>query len=239
LVAGGVPGGAERETRPQAMSALWTRIGRVISILIQIIFVLAALVGVIIFLRPHWNPAIKLIADIYPMEFRVPVNVGQLTAVTRSNQPINPAIAQILAVTNANGFARIDLTNEGNLPIDDVHIFVSGANIYVKGNPNIENSVIFPAYGGITVPKLEQGNWITIYVWSSIISGTYSSWDNLSTQFTIMSSQGVADKKFHITVGSGAEFIDKHFILIASVFSLLFLLSAVGLLIWAFRFHYD
>jgi hypothetical protein len=54
-----------------------------------------------------------------------------------------------------------------------------------------------------------------------------------------MSSQGVADKKFHITVGSGAEFIDKHFIIILIIFSMLFLLSVVGLLIWAFRFRYD
>jgi len=221
------------------MSALSARIGRVVSILVQIIFVLAALVGVIYFVLPNWNTSTKLIADIYPMEFRLPVNVEQLTAVARSNQPINSTIAHILAVTNANGFARIDLTNEGNLPINDIHIWVSGANIYVKGNPNIGNSIVFPAYQGVTVPKLERGSWITIYVWSSIISGKYSSWDTLSTQFTILSSQGVADTKFHITVGSVAEFIDKNFIIILSVFSMLLFLSVVGLLIWAFRFRQD
>jgi hypothetical protein len=221
------------------MSALSARIERVVSILIQSIFVLAALVGVIIFVLSNWNTSTRLIVDIYPMEFRVPINVEQLTAIARSNQPINPAIAHILAVTNANGFARIDLTNKDNLPIDDIHIWVSGADIYVKGNPNILNSIVFPEYQSITIPKLEQSSWITIYVWSSITSGRYSSWDSLSNQFTITSSQGVADKRFHIPVGSAAEFIDKHFIIISSIFSLLILLSVVGLLIWAFRFRQD
>ena len=221
------------------MSALWARIGRVVSILIQIIFILAAFVAIIVFVRSYWHPATTLVADVYPMEFRVPVNGGQLAAVARSNQPINSTITHILAVTNANGFARIDLKNEGNLPIDDIRIWVSGADIYVKGNPNIENSVVFPAYDGIKVPKLEQGNSITIYAWYNIISGRYSSWDTLSNQFTIIYSQGVADRRFHITVGSAAEFIDKHFVIISGVFSLLFLLSVVGLLIWAFRFRQD
>jgi hypothetical protein len=219
------------------MSALRARIGHVVSIFIQIIFVFAGLVAITIFVCSYLNTGTKLVADIYPMEFRVPVNGGELAAVARSNQPINPTIAHILAVTNANGFARIELKNDGNRPIDDIHIRVFGADIYVKETPKMGNSIVIPASEatGITVPKLAKGSAIRVYVWSSIIPGSYSSWDALYDQFTITFSQNFADRRFHMTVGAVAEFVDKHFMIIFGVFSMLFLLSIVGLLTWAFR----
>jgi hypothetical protein len=193
--------------------------------------VLAGIATIIPFVYSYLKPATKLVADIYPMEFRLPVDLGALVAATRSNQPMDPAIAHILAVTGTNGFARIDLRNEGDLPVDDIHIHVAGATVYAKGTPNVNDSVVLPSdETGIKLVKFEQGRSITIYVWSAIILGSYTSWDTLHDQFQITFSQGIADKRFHITVGATAEFIDKHFWIFASAFGLLFLLSALGLL---------
>jgi hypothetical protein len=216
-------------------------IGRLVSVLIQIIVVLAALAAIITFVRSYWIPATRLVADIYPMEFRLPVDGGELTAATRSNQPMDPAIAHVLAVTNANGFARIDLKNEGTLPIERINIRVRGAVIYAKGTPNVQDSVVIPISdeSGITVPKLTQGGFITIYVWSGIAWGTYSSWDTLEDQFQITFPQGVADERFHITVGGLSEFIDKHFLIFLNAFGILFLLSTAGLVVRVFRFGQD
>ena len=222
------------------MSGFWARIGRVGAIAVQIILVAAGIATISPFVGSYLNPSTKLVADIYPMEFRLPVTGGELGAATRSSQPMDPAIAHLLAVTGANGFARIDLKNQGNLPIEGIHIRVFGAAIYAKGTPNMGDTVILPSDAtGIKLAKLEQGDSITVYVWSAIILGSYTSWDTLDDQFQITFSQGVADKRFHITVGGSAAFIDKHFLIFSSAFGLLFLLSAIGLIIRAVRFRQD
>jgi hypothetical protein len=142
------------------MLALLVRIGRVVPILVPVVAVLAGLATIIPFVGSYWHPATKLVADIYPMEFRLPENGGELAAATRSNQPMDPAVAHLLAITNANGLARIDLKNAGNLPIEDIHIRTLGADVYAKGTPNTGDSVVIPASEatGITLPKLEQGS---------------------------------------------------------------------------------
>lgn len=140
------------------------------SVVAQVIFVAAGLVTVSSFIASYLHPTTRLVADIYPMEFRMPVTSGDLgRAWTKlsPNQPMDRAIAHVFAVTGANGFARIDLRNEGSLPIEDIHIRAAGiAATYAKGTPNMGDTVVLPSGDkGITIAKLEQGSGITIYVW--------------------------------------------------------------------------
>jgi len=222
------------------MPRLWTRLGPPVGILVQFIFVLAALASIITFARLYLNPATKLVADIYPMEFRLPVDSAALAAATRSNQPMDSAIVHLLALTSVNGLARIELKNEGNLRLEDIHIHVFGAAIYAKGTTNTGDTVVLPSdAAGVTLSKLEQGSSITIYVWSAIVLGSYTSWGTLDDQFKITFSQGVADKRFHIIVGVIPEFIDRRFLIFSGAFGLLFLLSAIGLIIRVARFRQD
>jgi hypothetical protein len=168
------------------MSGLWARIGRVGTIAVQIIVVLAGLATIIPFINSYVSPSNKLTADIYPMEFRLPVNLDEITMATRSTQPMNPALANLLSVGASNGFARIDLFNAGNLPIEDIHIRVSGATIYVKGTQNMNDSSVIPSdASGIRLTTLEQGSSITIYAWAGIVWGSYTNWDQLDNQFQI------------------------------------------------------
>jgi hypothetical protein len=81
------------------MSRLWARIGRIGTITVQVIVVLAGLATIIPFISSFLNPSSKLTADIYPMEFRLPVNLDEIAVATRTNQLMNPAIAHLLAVS--------------------------------------------------------------------------------------------------------------------------------------------
>jgi hypothetical protein len=218
--------------RPQLIEAA--------SVFAQAILVAAGLVTVGSFIASYLHPTTRLVADIYPMEFRMPVNGGDLgRAWTKlsPNQPMDPAIAHVFAVTDANGFARIDLRNEGSLPIDGIHIRAAGIGAtYAKGTPNMGDTVVLPSDDkGITIEKLEQGSAITIYVWSGIILGSYSHWNGLDDQFQIIYSQGVAEKRFHIPAGTTAEFIDRHIVIFYTAFSVLFTLSVAGLAFRLFR----
>lgn len=153
--------------------------------------------------------------------------------------PMDPTIAHVLAVSDANGFARIDLRNEGNLPIERIHIRAAGIRAtYAMGTPNVGDTVVLPSDDkGITIEKLEQGSAVTIYVWSGIIWGSYSHWNGLDDQFQITYSQGVAEKRFYISVGTTAEFIDKHIVIFYTAFGVLFTLSVIGLAFRLFRGH--
>jgi hypothetical protein len=210
------------------------------SVIAQVILVAAGLVTVGSFIASYFYPTTRLVADIYAMEFRMPVDIGDLgRAWTKlsPNQPMDPAIAHVFAVTGANGFARIDLRNEGSLPIEGIHIRAAGIGAtYAKGTPNMGDTVVLRSDDkGITIETLEQGSGVTVYIWSAIILGSYSHWSGLDDQFQIIYSQGIAEKRFHIPVGITAEFIDKHIVIFYAAFGVLFTLSVAGLAFRLFR----
>ncbi len=227
------------------LGPLWVwlraRIGRFGTGISQTVSVLAGLAAIIPLILSFWSPSNRLVADIYPMEFRQPINLGVVTLAVRNNQPMNPEIAHLLMTNGANGFARIQLYNGGSLPIDDVRIRVSGASLYVSGTPNMGDSSFIPSdsAGAIKLPLLEQGSSITIYAWAGIVWGTYTDWSTLNDQFQITFSKGVADKRFHIPVGTIAEWIDRNLALVSISFSLLFLLPFIGLIVRLSRYRHS
>src|SRR5271155_209125 len=94
----------------------WTRIGRAANFAVQVLTVLSGIAGLIIFRDWLLNPSNRLVADIYPMEFRLPANTDAIAALTQQiNKPMTPDVASIVSAGGANGFARIQLSNEGSL----------------------------------------------------------------------------------------------------------------------------
>src|SRR5437762_2255360 len=139
----------------------WTRIGRAANLAVQVLTVLSGIAGLILFGDWLLNPSSRLVADIYPMEFRLPANASAIAALAQQiNKPMPPDVASIASTGGVNGFARIQLSNEGSLPIEDIRIHVSGIGvIYAKGTPNMNDSVIVQSddVNGITLPSLGQG----------------------------------------------------------------------------------
>src|SRR5260370_15710654 len=214
------------------MSRLLAWIGRTVNIILPIIAVVSGLATIIPFVQPYFYTSSELVADIYPMEFRLPVSLDAVALATRTNQPMNRDIANLLSVSGANGFARIDLLNGGVLPLEDIRIRVMGGTVYVKGTPNVNDSSVIPSdhTTGVKFPTLEQGSSVTIYVWASIVHGTYTDWNTLDKQFQITFSKGVAAKRFHIPVGIISEWIDRNFVIFVVVLAVLFILSLILLI---------
>lgn len=222
------------------MSRLLAWIGRSANIIVPIIAVVSGLATIIPFVQSYVYTSSKLVADIYPMEFRLPVSLDAVLRATRTtNQPMDRDIANLLSVGGANGFARIDLLNGGSLPLEDIRIRAFGATVYAKGTPNMNDSSVVPSDDttGIKLPTLEQGSSVTIYVWAGIVEGTYTNWDTLDKLFQITFSKGVAAKRFHIQVGTIAEWIDRNLVIFAVVLAVLFILSLIVLIMRVLRYR--
>jgi hypothetical protein len=221
----------------------WTRIGRATNFAVQILTVFSGIAGLILFGDWLSNPSNRLVADIFPMEFRMPANTSAIAALAQQiNKPMAPDVATIVSTGGANGFARIQLSNEGSLPIQDIHIHVLGIGVvYSKGTPNMNDSVIIHSddVNGVTIPSLGQGSSITIYTWAGTVWGSYSDWSSLPDQFQITYSKGVAVKRFHIPVGTIAAWVDRNTILVIIGFGALFIMSLTGLAARFVRFRQD
>src|SRR5271163_1024312 len=125
--------------------------------------IVLAIVAVMTFLRHE--PSSQLVADIRPMAFRLPLTTDQLAKLTHTDKPIDEGLTHLLEVSRAMGLVKIDLHNDGDLPISGIRINVDQAMAYAIGKEGVDDSSVLPSdQSGITLPNLTQGTSITIYV---------------------------------------------------------------------------
>jgi hypothetical protein len=170
----------------------WARVGQIGSAVIAI----AAVVTIIITLS---GPSSRLVADIRPMAFRLPVTTIQLSELIQTDKSASVPLGELMKVSRATGLVKIDLYNNGDFPISAIHINVADAYLYAKGIEGVDDSAIVPSdQSGITLDNLTQGSSVTIYVWTGTQAETYRHWANLDDKFKITFSQGVAQKYIYI-----------------------------------------
>jgi len=137
---------------------VWARVGQIGTALAGI----AAVVALIFTLN---SPSSRLVAEIRPMAFRLPVTDGQLAEQTKTDKSVSPALGPFMQASRATGLVKIDLYNNGEFPISAIHINVSDAFLYAKGTEGVDDSsVISSDQSGITLDTLTQGSSTTIYV---------------------------------------------------------------------------
>lgn len=108
----------------------WGLIGKA-SVILGILGAIATVLG---YLGTFNAPSSRLVADIRPMAFRLPVTDGQISELTKTDKPISQGIAHLVEISRATGLVKIDLQNNGDLPIADIHINVDQAMLYATGS---------------------------------------------------------------------------------------------------------
>jgi hypothetical protein len=93
---------------------VWARVGQIGTALAGI----AAVIALIISLN---TASSRLVAEIRPMAFRLPVTVDQLAELTKTDKPVSAALGNLMRVTRATGLVKIDLYNNGDFPVSGVH----------------------------------------------------------------------------------------------------------------------
>jgi hypothetical protein len=160
---------------------------------------IAAVVAIIISLN---TPSSRLVAEIRPMAFRLPVTAGEIAELTKTDKPASAAIGELMKVSRATALVKIDLYNNGDFPISAIHINVAEAILYARGTEGVDNSSALPSDSlGTTLDSLMQGSSATIYVWTGTQAESYRHWSNLDDKFKITFSQGVARKYIYIEGG--------------------------------------
>jgi hypothetical protein len=101
---------------------VWARIGQIGTALAGV----AAVVAIIISLN---TPSSRLVAEIRPMAFRLPVTGEEIAKLA----PAGAALGELMKVGRAAGLVKIDLYNNGDFPISAIHINVADAVLYAKG----------------------------------------------------------------------------------------------------------
>jgi hypothetical protein len=169
----------------------WARVGQIGTALAGI----AAVVGIIIALN---TPSSRLVAEIRPMAFRLPVTAGEIAKLA----PAGASLGELMKVGRATGLVKIDLYNNGDFPISAIHINVADAVLYAKGTEGVDDAAVLASdNSGTTLDSLTQGSSLTIYVWTGTQAETYRHWANLDDKFKITYSQGVARKSIYIEGG--------------------------------------
>jgi hypothetical protein len=172
---------------------VWARVGQIGTALAGI----AAVIGIIIALN---TPSSRLVAEIRPMAFRLPVTADQLPELTKTdNKPVSAALGNLMRVSRATSLVKIDLYNNGDFPISGIHINVADAVLYATGTEGVDNSSVLPSdQSGTTLESLTQDSTVTIYVWTGTQAENYRHWFSLDDKFRITFSQGVARKNIYI-----------------------------------------
>jgi hypothetical protein len=137
----------------------WATIGKVAA-LATIVGTIFVIIG---FVSTLTAPSSRLVADIRPMAFQMPVSAGQLSELSKTNTPIDSALAHLIEVGRATSLVKINLYNNGELPIAGIHINVAHAMLYAKGSEGMYDSSVLPSdLSGTTVDNLLQGGHATI-----------------------------------------------------------------------------
>src|SRR5438309_997054 len=97
---------------------VWAIVGQIGTALAGI----AAVVAIVIGLN---TPSSRLVAEIRPMAFRLPVTDSQLAELTKTDKPVSPAVGPLMQASRATGLVKIDLYNNGDFPVSAIHINVS------------------------------------------------------------------------------------------------------------------
>jgi hypothetical protein len=183
---------------------VWARVGQIGTALAGI----AAIIGIIISVS---TPSSRLVAEIRPMAFRLPVSADQLVGLTKTDKSVSAALDNLMRVNRATSLVKIDLYNNGDFPISGIHIKVADAVLYAKGTEGMDNSSVLPSdQSGTTLESLLQGSAVTIYVWTGIQAETFRHWSDLEDKFNITFSQGVARKKIYIEGSPIAGWFDRY-----------------------------
>ena len=157
---------------------VWARVGQIGTALAGI----AAVIAIIISMN---TPSSRLVADIRPMAFRLPVTTIQLSELIQTDKSASVPLGELMKVSRATGLVKIDLYNNGDFPISAIHINVADAYLYAKGIEGVDDSAILPSdQSGITLDNLTQGSSVTIYVWTGTQAETYRHWANKTYAFT-------------------------------------------------------
>jgi hypothetical protein len=123
------------------------------------------------------------------MGFKLPITANQLGELTG---PVN--IAPLLRASRARSLVKIDLYNNGDLPIYGIHIDVDQAVLYARGSEGMDDSQVLASdQSGITLDNLIQGNYVTIYVWTNFPWENYRQGDTIRISYT----QGTARKNIY------------------------------------------
>jgi hypothetical protein len=171
---------------------VWARVGQIGTALAGIAAVIAIFISVN-------APSSRLVADIRPMAFRMPITSDQLAELTKTDKPVSASVNYLMRVSRATSLVKIDLYNYGDFPISGIHIDVADAVLYAKGTEGTDDSSVLPSdQSGTTIDSLSQGTSVTIYVWTGIQAENYRHWANLDDKFRITFSQGVARKNIYI-----------------------------------------
>jgi hypothetical protein len=183
---------------------VWARVGQIGTALAGI----AAIVALIVSLN---TPSSRLVAEIRPMAFRLPVTDKQLLDLSQTDKPVSAALGELMKVDRATGLVKIDLYNNGDFPISAIHINVAEAILYAKGTEGVDDSAVLPSdQSGTTLDSLTQGSSVTIYVWTRKPAAIYRHWYDLDNQFNITFSQGVARKYIYIEGGGISGWLDRN-----------------------------
>lgn len=158
---------------------MWARVGQIGTALAGI----AAIIGIIISVN---TPSSRLVAEIRPMAFRLPVSADQLVGLTKTDKSVSAALGNLMRVNRATSLVKIDLYNNGDFPISGIHIKVADAVLYAKGTEGVDDSSVLPSdQSGATLESLMQGSSVTIYVWTGTQAETYRHWSDLDDKFNI------------------------------------------------------
>ena len=183
---------------------VWARVGQIGTALAGI----AAVIALIISLN---TASSRLVAEIRPMAFRLPVTVDQLAELTKTDKPVSAALGNLMRVARATSLVKIDLYNTGDFPISGIHINVTDAVLYAKGTAGVDDSSVLPSdQSGTTLESLTQGSTVTIYVWTGTQAENYRHWPSLDDKFRITFSQGVARKSIYIEGSPIAGWFDRY-----------------------------
>jgi hypothetical protein len=202
-----------------------------------IVGILAAIVTVLGYFGTLNAPSSLLVADIRPMAFRLPVTHRELTELTKTDKPISQGICYLLEVSRATGLVKIDLHNNGDLPITDIHINVDQAQLYETGSEIGEDYSVLPlSQSGTIIPSLDQGRSMTVYVWTREYPEVYRHWnwiDGISSKFNITYLHGIASKNVYIEGSPFLAWFERNWLILMwvpiGIFCFLFLfLSVVG-----------
>jgi hypothetical protein len=169
---------------------VWGWIGKVATI----VAIFAGITTILWFASTLNVPSSRLVADIRPMAFRLPVTTDRLAELTKTDKPINQSTGPLLQASRALSLVKIDLHNNGDLPIYGIHIDVDQAVLYARGSEGMDDSqVLFSDQSGTALDNLIQGNSVTIYVWAGFKAEYYIQRDKIRISY----AQGTATKNIY------------------------------------------
>jgi hypothetical protein len=173
---------------------VWGWIGRAATI----VAIAAGITTIVWFANTFNVPSSRLVADIRPMAFRLPITTDQLgkmiTELTKTDKPVNQSIGPLLQAGRALSLVKIDLHNNGDLPIHGIHIDLDLAVLYATGSEGVDDSQVLTSdQSGITLENLIQGNSVTIYVWAGFKPEYYGQRDKIRISY----AQGTASKNIY------------------------------------------